>query len=303
MSDRKLIAMGTGSQVPGRFRNQNGYFLRWDDEGLLFDPGEGSQRQMIYCGVSASEITKIFITHFHGDHCLGLAGILQRISLDRVSHPVEVYFPASGEHYFNNLFDAAIYYKGGHIVPKPIADEGIVFEDSRMTIEARRLEHPVEVFGYRLQEKDSFTMRPEKLRELGISGLEVGQLKARGRLGTVRIEDVAHVRRGQGYAHIMDTKVCENAAKLARGADMVLMETTYLDDNLECAAEYGHLTASQAATIAHAAGAGKLLMAHYSHRYTDSRLFEVEAGRIHPDVKALEDGDVVEMPRRERQLT
>jgi ribonuclease Z len=100
MSDRKLIILGTASQVPGRTRNQNGYLLRFDDEGFLFDPGEGTQRQMIVSGVSASEITKIFISHFHGDHCLGLAGIIQRISLDKVPHEVEVYYPASGCKFF-----------------------------------------------------------------------------------------------------------------------------------------------------------------------------------------------------------
>ncbi|MEP6923654.1 MAG: MBL fold metallo-hydrolase, partial [Pyrinomonadaceae bacterium] len=85
MSIRKFVALGTASQVPTRERNHNGYFLRWDEHGFLFDPGEGTQRQMTLAGVSASEITKIFITHFHGDHCLGLPGVMQRLSLDRVS--------------------------------------------------------------------------------------------------------------------------------------------------------------------------------------------------------------------------
>ena len=100
---RKFFALGTASQVPTRQRKHNGYFLKWDDEGFLFDPGEGTQRQMIYAGISSKDITKIFITHFHGDHCLGLPGILQRLSLDRVTHPIAVYFPASGINYFHNL--------------------------------------------------------------------------------------------------------------------------------------------------------------------------------------------------------
>ena len=81
MSTRELIALGTGSQVPTRRRNHNGYFLRWDDEGFLFDPGEGTQRQMVFGDLPASAVHRIFVTHFHGDHCLGLAGILQRLSL------------------------------------------------------------------------------------------------------------------------------------------------------------------------------------------------------------------------------
>ena len=79
MSQRELVVLGTASQAPTRSRNHNGYFLRWDSDGLLFDPGEGTQRQMLFAGVTASQVTRICITHFHGDHCLGLPGVLQRM--------------------------------------------------------------------------------------------------------------------------------------------------------------------------------------------------------------------------------
>ena len=96
MPARELVVLGTSSAVPTRTRNHNGHLLRWDGAGLLLDPGEGTQRQMTFAGVSASQITKIFITHFHGDHCLGLAGVVQRFSLDRVAHEVEIYYPEYG---------------------------------------------------------------------------------------------------------------------------------------------------------------------------------------------------------------
>ena len=81
MSSRELYVLGTASQVPTRYRNQNGFFLRWDREGILFDPGEGTQRQLLRAGLSVSDITRICVTHFHGDHCLGLPGIIQRRAL------------------------------------------------------------------------------------------------------------------------------------------------------------------------------------------------------------------------------
>src|SRR5438128_688183 len=96
MSARELVVLGTASQVPTRYRNHNGYLLRWDDEGFLFDPGEGTQRQMIFAEVAATAVTRVCITHFHGDHCLGLAGVSQRISLDGAPHLVHAYYPASG---------------------------------------------------------------------------------------------------------------------------------------------------------------------------------------------------------------
>ena len=93
MSNRELVVLGTASQAPTRSRNHNGYFLRWESEGILFDPGEGTQRQMLLAGITTSQVHRICVTHFHGDHSLGLPGVIQRISLDRVAHEVHAYFP------------------------------------------------------------------------------------------------------------------------------------------------------------------------------------------------------------------
>src|SRR3982750_4590233 len=98
---RELTLLGTASQAPTRYRNHNGYLLRWDAEGILFDPGEGTQRQLLLAGVASSAITRICLTHFHGDHCLGLPGVLQRLSLDRVTHPVDVWYPAGGQEFYD----------------------------------------------------------------------------------------------------------------------------------------------------------------------------------------------------------
>src|SRR5881227_650044 len=119
MSSREVVILGTASQVPTRARNHNAAFLFWDDLGILFDPGEGTQRQMTLAGISVSQITHIALTHFHGDHCLGLAGIIQRLSLDRVEHPVEVLYPASGQVYFERLRHASAFYETATLVPPP----------------------------------------------------------------------------------------------------------------------------------------------------------------------------------------
>src|SRR6516225_6642688 len=108
MSPRELVIFGTASQAPTRSRNHNGYLLRWDGEGFLFDPGEGTQRQLLFAGVSAGHITRICITHFHGDHCLGLPGVLARMSLDRVAHPVDAVYPAQNQEVFTRLRHAAL---------------------------------------------------------------------------------------------------------------------------------------------------------------------------------------------------
>jgi ribonuclease Z len=304
MSERRLIVLGTASQVPARERNQNGYFLRFDDEGLLFDPGEGTQRQMIFSGVSVTGITRIFISHFHGDHCLGLAGIIQRVSLDRVPHPIEIYYPASGQRYYENLRDACSYHYAAHLVERPISKDGRIFENERIFIEARRLDHDIETYGFRLEEKDSYTLIPRRLREEGIAGDTAGRLKREGhvRVGgkTVRIEDVGLKMPGQVFAYIMDTRLCRAVFDLASGADMLLMEATFLSDLEEKAREYGHLTAAQAGQVARDCGVKLLVISHYSQRYLTPEALVQEAYRFHPLSVAAGDGDRIDLPRRKR---
>ncbi len=301
MSERKFFALGTGSQVPTRTRNQNGYFLRWDKEGILFDPGEGTQRQMIYAGVSANSITKIFISHFHGDHCLGLAGVIQRISLDNVTHPVEIYFPAYGMDYFNHLSQASVYFDRADIRPVPFDSDGVLFENDKLTISTLPLDHTVECWGFRLQEKDGVSFIPEKLEALGIRGPLVGQLKRNGKIlvdkNMVSLEQVSMVKRGQIFAFVLDTRVCDNAIHLAKNADMMLCEATYLNEHQQEALEYGHMTAAQAAGIAAEAKVGLLLLTHFSQRYQDTAGYIQETKPIFEKVVCLNDGDVIEVPR------
>src|SRR5438067_7420841 len=120
MSARQVVVLGTASQVPTRSRSHNALMLLWDDLGILFDPGEGTQRQMTLAGLSASQVTHVAITHFHGDHCLGLAGVIQRLSLDGVPHPVEVIYPASGQVYFDRLRQASLFFERAELVPRPV---------------------------------------------------------------------------------------------------------------------------------------------------------------------------------------
>jgi len=304
MSERKLVVLGTASQVPGRTRNQNGYVVRFDDEGYLFDPGEGTQRQMILAGVSVTEITKIFITHFHGDHCLGLAGIIQRISLDRVLHEIDIYYPASGQVYYEHLSDSCLFHNSARLKGHPVYASGVIFEDERVTIEAKRLDHIVDCFGYRIQEKDSFTLDPQRLKQEGIRDKDAGRLKASGTLDingkTVCIEDVGVTRPGQCFAFVMDTRVCEGAYELAQGADLCVMEATFLSDMEQAAHEYGHLTATQAALIARDAGVKRLVLSHYSQRYSSIEEFVREASAHHSDVIVALDGQTIPFPTRKR---
>ncbi|GIJ45724.1 ribonuclease Z [Virgisporangium aliadipatigenens] len=280
---RELVVLGTSSQVPTRVRNHNGYLLRWDTEGILFDPGEGTQRQMAFAGVAATDLTRLCVTHFHGDHCLGLPGVIQRLSLDRVPHPVHAHYPASGAEYFARLRHASSFYEAASIVEGPVHDDGVVATGAFGTLSARRLDHPVETFGYRLVEPDGRRMLPERLAALGIRGPEVGRLQREGLLHkddrTVTLDEVSEPRAGQRFAFVMDTRLCDNVYALADGADMLVIESTYLDAEAALAAAHSHMTATQAGRVAAECGVRTLVLTHFSQRYEDLAPFAEEAAR------------------------
>ncbi len=281
MSIRELVVLGTASQVPTRQRNHNGYVLRWENEVILFDPGEGTQRQMLQAGVSATDLTRICVTHFHGDHCLGLPGIIQRLSLDRVPHPVTAHYPAGGAEYFARLRHASSFHETADLRSEPIDRDGQQLPTSAGTLEARRLRHPVETYGYRLVEPDDRRMRSDLLAAYGISGPAIGELIRAGHLDVagrrVPLSAVSEPRPGQRFAFVMDTGLCDAVFALADRADLLVIESTFLTEDVALAAEVGHLTAAQAARVAVESGVRRLVLTHFSQRYPDPDRFAAEA--------------------------
>jgi ribonuclease Z len=277
---RELTILGTASQVPTRQRNHNGYLLRWDDEVFLFDPGEGTQRQMLMAGLAVSPLTRICITHFHGDHSLGLPGIIQRISLDKVPHPVTVNFPAGGHEYFDRLRHATSFYDVADLRPEPVG-AGFAAETPAGRLTALPLRHSIETYGYQLVEADNRRMVPALLSAYGLQGPEVGELQRAGELERdgrrVTLDQVSAPRPGQRFAFVMDTGLCDNVYELADRADLLVIESTFLAEDAALAAQVGHLTAGQAAAVARESGVRTLVLSHFSQRYPEPARFLDEA--------------------------
>ncbi len=293
MSIRELVILGTSSQQPTRFRNHGAYLFRWNNEGLLFDPGEGTQRQFIFAEVAPTEITRIFVSHFHGDHCLGLGSILMRLNLDRVTHPIHCYYPASGKKYFDRLRFGTIYHETIQVIEHPVRQAGLVHEDGPFRIEATFLDHGIENIGWRITEQDTRTFSREKLKEFGVVGPDVKRLEREKTISIgnqiVHLDDVSTIRKGEAIAVVIDTKVCTQAVEIARGARILLSESTYLESEHDLAQKHHHLTAKDAALIAKKAEAEQLILTHFSARYPSSKVFEDEARTIFPNSFAAED--------------
>lgn len=299
---RELVVLGTAGQVPTRDRNVNGYLLRWDDEALLFDPGEGTQRQMLHAGAKASSITRILLTHFHGDHCLGLPGVVQRLALDGVTRPVKLYYHASGHGYLERLLGSSAHFNRAPVDLRPVQEPGLADPGPPFSVSAGRLEHNVPVWGWRITEPDGRRILPERLAALGITGPAIGELQRSGSVTaggrTVTLDEASEVRPGQSFALVMDTRICGAAVELARGVDMLVTECTYLSNEEALADRYGHLTAAHAARIAKEAGARLLVLTHYSQRYRDTAPLLAEAQAIFPNTVAATDLATIPVPAR-----
>ena len=293
MSVRDLIILGTSSQQPTRLRNHGAYLLRWNGEGFLFDPGEGTQRQFIFADVAPPTVTRIFVSHFHGDHCLGLGSMLMRLNLDQVTHPIHCYYPASGKKYFDRLRYGTQYHEHIEVIEHPVSKEGIVDEMNGFTVEAFFLDHGVHNIAWRITEADTRKFDKEKLKQHNVKGRLVKEIEEKGFVEVdgvkVSLDDVSWVRKGDTFACVIDTKFTPRAIDAARGAKMLLCESTYLEEHKELARNHLHLTAKEAATIAKEAEVQKLILTHYSARYKDVDLFEKEAREIFPNSYAADD--------------
>jgi ribonuclease Z len=302
---RELVVLGTASQVPTRARNHNGYFLRWDEQGFLFDPGEGTQRQMTLAGVAATDITRICVTHFHGDHCFGLPGVLSRLALDGVEHPVHCHYPGSGREDFARLRWLWPDYAERILREEPVSDSPhLLMSDARLgRLTAVRLDHGIDAYGYRITEPDARRILPDRLAAVGLSGPAVGNLQRDGAVThagrVITLEEVSVQKPGQSVAFVMDTRLCDGVYALADGVDLLVIESTFLAADASLAAEHGHLTAGQAARVAAESGVRSLVLTHFSQRYRDPAAFEREA-RAHYDgeMRVAEDLMRVPVPKR-----
>lgn len=294
MTTRELIVLGTGSQVPSRDRAQNGYLLRWDDEGILFDPGEGTQRQMTFAGVSVRAVTRMCLTHFHGDHCLGVPGIVQRMSLDGVANAV-AHYPATGARHFERLRHASVFHATTELTEQPVERDGIMVSGPFGELRARRLDHPVEAFGYQLVEPDRVHPVPDLLERYGVRGPDVGRVRRAGAVDTggrtVTLNEVSVTRPGQRFGFVMDTRLCENAFALAEDADLLTIESTFLSSEADLARRYGHLTAAEAGRVAAESRVRTLVLTHFSQRYTEPS--HTEPTRFHDEAAEVFGGDIV----------
>nr|WP_275942520.1 ribonuclease Z [Paenibacillus alba] len=306
-----MYFLGTGAGMPSKQRNVTSIALNLLEERgtyWLFDCGEGTQQQILNSPVKLGRTEMIFITHLHGDHLYGLPGLLTSRSYLGGDTPLTLYGPPG----LKRFVDTALEVSGAHLTYTlqivEILEEGIIFEDDSFQVQTARLEHRIECFGFRIIEKDQpGKLMQDKLKELGVpAGPIYGKLK-QGQ--TVQLEDGRTLHgvdflgapiSGRIIVILGDTRYCNGAQRLARGADVLVHEATFAMEKQELAYSFDHATSHDAARIAQEAGANVLIMTHISSRYQGDAVSELlhEAQQVHKNSYLAKDFWSFELPRK-----
>ena len=292
----EVTFLGTSSAVHSKDRNHPSIALKAFGDVFLFDCGEGTQRQLLFTNVSPMKISKVFITHFHGDHILGLPGLLQSMSLNGRESKLTVYGPRG----LNKLKDA-IYSLGYCAIEYPVEfieiDTGIIEETDEYVIRAQSVRHNVPSLAYSIEEKKKPRFLREKAIELGVPvGPAFGKLhngeeiEIDGR--TIKPEQVlGPPRKGIKITYSGDTRPCEEMIMFARDSTLLIHESTFIQKEAQNAEEYGHSTAKDAAFVARESNSKKLIITHISTRYGEeyANMMLNEAREIFENTELAED--------------
>ena len=298
----ELIILGTSSMVPTKDRNVQAFYLDFEGEGMLFDCGEGTQRQMNVAGISRAKVKRIFITHWHGDHVGGMLGLIQTMGNSNFEGTLRIYGPPGTKEHMFHMMNASVFENKLDIDVHELSpkDEELFFVDAeRYKISCIRMDHSTPCVGYAWYEKEKTRVDMATCRKLGLDDKDpklaplLGKL-SRGQPVTVngkliKPEDVTYRTVGKKIAIIPDTATHPNLILLARDADILVSEATYADDEMEKAAEFKHMTGSQAAQVATSAEAKRLILTHFSQRYPTVEKTLDEARAIFPKTDAAFD--------------
>ena len=266
----EITFLGTGCMQPTKTRNHSGILLSYKTENILFDCGEGIQRQMRIAGVKPAKVTRILISHWHGDHVFGLAGLLNTMGADKADKKVYIYGPLGTKKFLGYLLKS---FASKDVIEMEVKEvkSGVFFENEDFKLRAESLKHSATCVGYGFIEKDKLRIDVVKAEKLKLKGPILGDLQegkdviVNGK--KIKSSEVTYNVFGKKISYVADTVMCEGAEKLASNVDLLISEGTHLEDIKEKTEKYMHLTVKDAALLASRLGAKKLVITHISQRY------------------------------------
>ncbi|MFP4000356.1 MAG: ribonuclease Z [Thermoplasmata archaeon] len=282
----KLVFLGTGGSYPTPERNVACIALKYDSDILLFDCGEGSQRQLMRSSISFMQVDRIFISHFHGDHFLGIPGLIQSMNMNDRKEPLEIYGPKGTVSFVKDLISSG-YFRPGFPLHVSELKPGARLDFDDYFIKAIDSDHDVPSLGYSFEERDK-KGRFDRQKAIDL-GVPVGPLFSKLHEGQsvevdgeeIRPEQVVGPpRRGKKIVYTGDTRPNQNVIEAAERADVLIHDSTLDSSMSDRAFERGHTSTDMAASIAEKATVGDLFLVHISPRYTDPKKLENQAKEI-----------------------
>ncbi|MBM3233102.1 ribonuclease Z [Candidatus Pacearchaeota archaeon] len=292
-----LTFLGTGNAVPTELRSHTGIFLSYKDEQILVDCGEGIQRQFRYAKLSPTKITRLLITHWHGDHILGIPGLLQTLAMSDYQRKLMVYGPAGTKKFFSLIEELLLHIR----IPIEIHEvkEGTIVHEKEFFIEAKPMSHGIPSCAYSFNIKKKTRLDKRKIQKLKLPNSPIlGQLQNGHDIifngKKIKAKDITYTEEGRKVTFILDTEMNQNAVEIAKDSDLIIAESTFAIEEEERAKEYKHLTAGQAANIAKKAKAKSLILTHISQRYEHApQIIEKQAKKIFKNTRIAKDLDTI----------
>ncbi|MDP8299261.1 MAG: MBL fold metallo-hydrolase [Candidatus Tantalella remota] len=286
MSKITITILGTTAGVPTRERAHPAIYLSYDDGEetcILFDCGEGTQRQMLIAGLNLMKIDKVFITHWHGDHCLGLPGLVDTMGFEGRKTKLGIYAPEPAR--VRKVLDFSRSMSKFTVAPRKVSSKGkrvtTLLETDRFVIKSVPVSHGVPAVAYSLEEKDKIVIDVEKARSLGLP--EKGEIyrklkdkgKARFEGRKIELADVSRREKGKKIVYSGDTEICDNLREFVTGADLLIQDCTYLEDITD-GKPHMHACLPEVIKMAEERGVSRTVLTHISRKYPDISLFRPE---------------------------
>lgn len=290
----EVIVLGSSGSSPAKGRQMPSVALRRNGEVFLFDCGEGTQMQMLKYGINSYRIKAIFVSHAHGDHVIGIAGLVRTLALANRKEPLSIFVPEGQEKIIRSLvvFDKALMNYEIRILG---IRSGIIYRGKDFSVRAFRLNHTIQTCGYVFVEDDKRRFIKEKCEKLKIKGEMFSLLeeKKRIRIGgrVVKLNDVTKTQKGKKVVYAADTRPSISVVKAAVDADLLLHESSYTQEYIALARARKHSTAFEAATVARKAKARMLVLVHISTRFKSAEPLEKEARTVFRNTVVAKDGD------------
>lgn len=287
----EIIFLGTSSMQPTKDRNLFSILFKHKTEKILIDCGEGTQRQLKIVGTAPTKINRLLLTHLHGDHINGLPGFLQNLYANQYKKTLEIYGPKGTKNLIKNvqkITTGKVKLKIKEIKP------GIVLKTDDLIIKAISLKHSTLTYGYSFEEPPKRKINLNYLKKFGLKKHPLLKKLQKGKNITykgkkISVSKATYKVPGKKITFIVDTGYCQNAIKLAKNSDLLVCESTFIDELKERAKHYKHLTASQAATIAKKSKSKKLILTHFSQRYKSTDKILKQAKKIFKNTTCAKD--------------